>query len=1551
MMNFMLGYSLDKIIKEVKKIFGEDKSLTDKVNNKQREAFIEFIFGQSLKECFQSESQNKYRLEYVSAATPVFGRKHNNQTMIMDKTFEIISSESMLSNRLDIIETSLRNSSDITESNLKFIINDFLKPAFFAGAMYKTRSGKREELHEIKRNFMNKYNLSVDSGRDYEEDYRRFISVTCSEEEAGMILNGLPLNIVQEWENRIDELDEECQDENLGGVYLERYDMLDERARLLEAEENDDTDYLLDGILETIKSELSELQIRKEMQVYYTKYGMLDMIQNDDSVYKVSILYIEKSIFSEYQEKTGCHIPYVDENDNIAILFRGVIEYDSYVKVSNPDYEDIDDFILANNTNYKVYMYNEEECHVYVYREKFLFEVNQGIELQYNAEEPFSNCGKKFVEMIKGEDNIYRGFGCLCMLCACGSSIRQGIECIFPDSNWLDELVANFDKREYENCIDIVLFQKHNVDLGLKDTALSFLYYILGELLQYMTDEEKSRLGLKEKTNIRMFTDYFENYEQSSKSCDPIIKNCAYWDRYIGICAYKLACYENSKIRKDISGLKKYLNVAVNNDYLPAHILKGKLYERGIYGNSSKDRFRAFSEYLAASNKEGYNFAAYFLMQLKKEGLLEDFAEWWRETSNKKEKNPVHLMEKYKSGSNEYMYKMLLEEEMQKQKILLNQTVHNYMRDIDKFALEGKEKKSHLNIDQYVFFGTNEKNRIYINSIPQSDKVEKIYVTQHNNDRVEYANIRKIFPGVQIKNSSIDTIMRTMLNPYNVVEIINLYESNDIKAYMEDNIGCCHFVVLLDDNKENEIIVSQIVKQTQKYQLFFDTILLERNIIVDFRLSDYVDIVCELESNSAAIDIDNLQKDICIQESKKDSGNSGFKLINREFYIPIRTYSYNDEVSKQLLRETPLFLPQIMGKDRETKVNIVIVGDNDCIIDIVKNIMSVGVFGEGSKVLGGSKSAPNSALEKNIEKYLFTQVPSVTIISNRGHELENKFFYDCPEALRGSQYGIIKPDFYEINLSGAAFASLFLQDESGVLSVQENMEMKEIKRKLKGANYYICAMNDGAESNMLAKRIREFDLGMRADYSFQPIIAAFSPEKKVDDENRVISPWYKDHKIIPFGMYESIYSYANLSDNLYYKLALKIHCSYDKRCRENVDILEQSKHSFYTSVYNRDSSVMTSIYYLYRLYSASCLEALGQYEWKKGENYFEWGAKRFIDKISNNNALKYYLAVQEHIRWCAYIVSRGWRSASKVQMESYLKENCTSHKLEIAKLHPYLAPWSKLGDRTNKYEISEGVKSFIQDVLDGKNDKDSNTLKSLIESKFVSYFSAVYGTKENDIISEFNDFLDVSRYLTEEYRKHIDMAKEKNSNEGVSTVLSDKVLQIESNILKLLEVMGNVTEKIKHRIMNSDRAVKTVVKERRIIKEYRQELSLYRNLISDYREGYNALLSKKKEEVPENQNHINLFRARISNKPLSDLLNYAIKFDDLIGSYLEDIIPSGTEGVQRDVDLLMVKYLDDKLFDISIKDTNIQMIEDLLEVLRDFIKTNEKELQEDQARS
>lgn len=806
MINFMLGYSIDKMIKEVKKIFGEDNSLIDTVNNEQRGSFIEFVFGQFLKERFLSESQNKYRLEYVSAATPVFGRKSNNQTKIIDETFKIISSESELSERLGIIETRLRNSSDITESDLEFIINDFLKPAFFAGAMYKTRSGKREELHEIKRKFMNKYNLSVDSGRDYEEDYRRFISVTCSEEEAGMILNGLPLDIVEEWEERIDELDDRCQDDNLGRVYSERYAMLDERERLLKAEENDDTDYLPDGILEKIKSELSELQIRKEMQAYYTKYGMFDMIQNDDSVYKVSILYIEKSIFSEYQEKNGCDIPYVDKNDNIAMLFRGVIEYDSYVKLLNPDYEDISEFILAHNSNYKVYMYNAEECHVYVYREEFLFKVSQGIELQYNVEEPFSNCGKKFVEMIKGEGNIYRGFGCLCMLSACGSSIRQGIECIFPDSNWLDEMVANFDKHEYENCIDIVLLQERNIKSGLKDTTLSFLYYILGELLQYMNNEEKSKLGLKDEMDISMFLNYFEAYEQYSKSCDPIIKNYAYWDRYIGICAYKLACYENSKIRKDKSDLKKYLNVAVNNDYLEAHILKGKLYERGIYGNSSEVRFRAFSEYLAASNKEGYNFAAYFLMQLKKEGLLEDFAEWWRETSNIEEKNPVHLMEKYKSGSNEYIYKMLLEEEMQKQKILLNQTVHNYMRDIDKFALERKGKKSHLNIDQYVFFGTNEKNRIYINSIPQCDKVEKIYVAKNYNDRVEYVNIRRIFPEVDIKNSSIDIIMKTMLNPYNVVEIVNMYESNDIKAYMEHSIGCCHFIVLLDDNKENEII-------------------------------------------------------------------------------------------------------------------------------------------------------------------------------------------------------------------------------------------------------------------------------------------------------------------------------------------------------------------------------------------------------------------------------------------------------------------------------------------------------------------------------------------------------------------------------------------------------------------------------------------------------------------------------------------------------------------------------------------------------------------------
>ena len=46
------------------------------------------------------------------------------------------------------------------------------------------------------------------------------------------------------------------------------------------------------------------------------------------------------------------------------------------------------------------------------------------------------------------------------------------------------------------------------------------------------------------------------------------------------------------------------------------------------------------------------------------------------------------------------------------------------------------------------------------------------------------------------------------------------------------------------------------------------------------------------------------------------------------------------------------------------------------------------------------------------------------------------------------------------------------------------------------------------------------------------------------------------------------------------------------------------------------------------------------------------------------------LALREHIRWCGFLLSRGWLPASEKQMQSYMMLNNHQQQLYIARMHP-----------------------------------------------------------------------------------------------------------------------------------------------------------------------------------------------------------------------------------------------------------------------------------------
>jgi len=56
------------------------------------------------------------------------------------------------------------------------------------------------------------------------------------------------------------------------------------------------------------------------------------------------------------------------------------------------------------------------------------------------------------------------------------------------------------------------------------------------------------------------------------------------------------------------------------------------------------------------------------------------------------------------------------------------------------------------------------------------------------------------------------------------------------------------------------------------------------------------------------------------------------------------------------------------------------------------------------------------------------------------------------------------------------------------------------------------------------------------------------------------------------------------------------------------------------------------------------------------------------------------MAVYEHGRWVRSMLSRGWLPASVDQMLAYIQRGSSRHQLYIAKLHPFLCSWDRLGE-------------------------------------------------------------------------------------------------------------------------------------------------------------------------------------------------------------------------------------------------------------------------------
>lgn len=277
--------------------------------------------------------------------------------------------------------------------------------------------------------------------------------------------------------------------------------------------------------------------------------------------------------------------------------------------------------------------------------------------------------------------------------------------------------------------------------------------------------------------------------------------------------------------------------------------------------------------------------------------------------------------------------------------------------------------------------------------------------------------------------------------------------------------------------------------------------------------------------------------------------------------------------------------------------------------------------------------------------------------------------------------------------------------------------------------YFAIDIGSDLENLNLAIRLREWSIrrlilaGDRGNLTELPVIAFKCFDNNIAKLSRRMSvslaehgdAWYNNHAIISFGSLKERYNWEEINGGILEQMSYCIHMNYsgipaEKQHEEkHKAAVQDARKSYYTRYYNRDSSYSVAISLPYRLWESNYPDApnpvyppawniLDEDEFTS-ENRREYFCKILngqpkynreeLEKvkltldgrishsyyITNKNRKSYIdeterLAQWEQLRWCRWMISRGYLPSTFAQSETYMHDNGNRHQLYIARLHP-----------------------------------------------------------------------------------------------------------------------------------------------------------------------------------------------------------------------------------------------------------------------------------------
>jgi len=502
--------------------------------------------------------------------------------------------------------------------------------------------------------------------------------------------------------------------------------------------------------------------------------------------------------------------------------------------------------------------------------------------------------------------------------------------------------------------------------------------------------------------------------------------------------------------------------------------------------------------------------------------------------------------------------------------------------------------------------------------------------------------------------------------------VLNQFKPEEYRIYSVAQSPELPYITIGDFIKENYKVFNRDVHFPKQSIFAFCSDDETRNISDTLLLLDHLyNITIDIDPNNsksgAAVKNDFIESiEIFLSASYETASmlvDASIADMGGSTWFKVRIFDKNKVTARWLLTAHPLFAPAISS--RENSANLVAFGSTPFIYSLIKEATSCC--------------------------YMSTCAPKLTVIDNDVSQAERKFGREAYGFTLAPIKNKIYPCFLKLDLSGCD-----LERE-----ICENTK-SEVSHKIAQGNYFVIDVGSDFENILLAKRLRTYLL--RSDENFRrfPFIAvrvsdprnAYLAERlTVGNKKPDGSSWFNSYGLCVFTDRTPSFAEPDTVEHL----GLNIHLSYYGK-----DV-EAGKKAYYSSSYNVDSSESAAVGLIYKMFDCGVFFKDPSDYSSMNLNILRSLASEYSKKIESDEELLKKCASTEQTRFNHYLLTNGWSYAFPRQVQAYIKEsNSTSHKQELAKLHPFLCDFEDLQEKYDELKSNldiQGLRNPIDSTV------------------------------------------------------------------------------------------------------------------------------------------------------------------------------------------------------------------------------------------------------------